>query len=498
MLNRLTQIFTRDDASGLPQQRAIFFAPEKLGPNQSLTKEGYLVCTNVPIARTGIMYYGPGETTIPEVDGKVIIDRDEAELFAPKFMTSFVGKHVTNNHPPEPLSPQNFRNYAVGTIIATRRGDGIDDQLLLADMIIYDPLAISEIQDGKREVSAGYHTDYIETSPGRGRQINMLGNHVALVDAGRCGGQCAISDRKTIEGDIEMFARDQKTVSPKSIVNDAWSKMRAGIATAAAGGRESLDRFLADPANNPANLVMDEDPNAGGIHLHMGAGEGGRKMSDDDIEKRFGEMGEQVKGLADGMKGLTDNYGKINDMLGGIAAQVGYKAGSGTEGASDANKEIEGELKEEAPAGTGDAAAVAKDSQYLGDSFQEARSLGEILVPGIQVPTFDKAAKPKDSFDALCKFRRMALDRAYQSPEGKAVIDQLLAGKTFQSDKMSCASVRGIFRAAGNMRKLTNDTAARHAAQLAEANRNRDNNKPKAPTTAAELNEFHRKHYKQA
>ena len=48
--------------------------------------------------------------------------------------------------------------------------------------------------DGKRELSAGYDAEYETISPGVGRQHQIVGNHVALVDRGRCGVRCAIGD----------------------------------------------------------------------------------------------------------------------------------------------------------------------------------------------------------------------------------------------------------------------------------------------------------------
>ena len=51
---------------------------------------------------------------------------------------------------------------------------------------------------GVTEVSLGYDADYEQTAPGVGRQTNIIGNHVALVERGRCGPRCAIGDRQTV------------------------------------------------------------------------------------------------------------------------------------------------------------------------------------------------------------------------------------------------------------------------------------------------------------
>ena len=172
------------------------YTSEKIGKNQSVTPEGYLLCEGVPIARTGQLIYGPDETPV-EVgkDGIAKIERDAEALFHPDTLSSFEGKPVTNDHPDESLGPENFKEHVVGIVQNVRRGEGIDDDLMLADLLIHDKDAIEAVRDGKREVSNGYDADYEQIEAGRGRQLNIMGNHVALVENGRCGSRCAIQDR---------------------------------------------------------------------------------------------------------------------------------------------------------------------------------------------------------------------------------------------------------------------------------------------------------------
>lgn len=175
-----------------------FYTLEDLGPKQSLTPEKYLLCEDVAIARTGSLLYAAGEVPVtPGDDGLVRISREEDDVFSESALSSFNGKHVTNDHPTEKVAPDNYRQYAVGTVLHPRRGagPGNDSQLLYADLLIYDPDTISDIRAGKRQVSAGYDADYDEIAPGMGRQRNIIGNHVALVDKGRCGELCAIGDQ---------------------------------------------------------------------------------------------------------------------------------------------------------------------------------------------------------------------------------------------------------------------------------------------------------------
>ena len=48
-----------------------YYTVSKLGPKRSLTPEGYLLCQDVPVARTGEMLYAEGE--LIGDDGEMIL-----------------------------------------------------------------------------------------------------------------------------------------------------------------------------------------------------------------------------------------------------------------------------------------------------------------------------------------------------------------------------------------------------------------------------------------
>jgi hypothetical protein len=192
----------RDRAAPPPLRRLVFrdtdfLTVERLGPMQSLTPEGFLVIRNVPLARTGPQLYSDQEIPIQgDAGGRIVIDRDPEEVFRPSTLSSLNGKAVTLDHPDDDVTPENFKALLVGTVINPRRGERVLDNLLLGDLIIYDPAAIKAIRDGDvREVSVGYKADYEETGIGRGRQRNIVCNHLALVQDGRCGPTCRIGDK---------------------------------------------------------------------------------------------------------------------------------------------------------------------------------------------------------------------------------------------------------------------------------------------------------------
>ena len=160
--------------------------------------EGYLLCLNVPVARTGIQEYLPAELGIAG-SAPVPVYRPEEEVFSEATIASFEGMPVTNDHPPDGVDVFNIRALQKGHAHNVRRGSGEESDLLLADLIITDPALITAILgDGKREISCGYTYELCEEN-GRYIQRKIRGNHVAVVDAGRAGSRVSIKDEHPVQ-----------------------------------------------------------------------------------------------------------------------------------------------------------------------------------------------------------------------------------------------------------------------------------------------------------
>ena len=176
------------------KDRSNFYTVGKLGKTREVTPEGYLLCRDVPLACTGSLLYGEGEVPVTADAGLIVITRGDDDLFRPETIASFEGKPITNDHPDDWITPDNWKELSKGVAQNVRRGEGIEDHLLIADLLVQDKDAIEAIQGGKVEISLGYDADYTEISKGKGTQSNIIGNHVALVDKGRCGSRCSIGD----------------------------------------------------------------------------------------------------------------------------------------------------------------------------------------------------------------------------------------------------------------------------------------------------------------
>ena len=162
--------------------------------------EGYLLCLNVPVARTGVQEYLPEELGLPGngPPGMVEVYRPDSEVFSPETIASFEGMPVTNDHPPDGVDIGNIRALQKGHAHNVRRGSGEESDLLLADLIITDSVLIDLIMEGKREISCGYTYELCEEN-GEYIQRKIRGNHVAVVDAGRAGARVSIRDHETTE-----------------------------------------------------------------------------------------------------------------------------------------------------------------------------------------------------------------------------------------------------------------------------------------------------------
>jgi uncharacterized protein len=216
-----------------------------------MTAEGYLV---VParIARIGTQEYLAHEIGLDgDPERLVQVYRPESEVFDPEAIASFDGLPITDDHPGVSVNADNWAQYAVGFTRNPRR----EGDYLVVDLYITRRSAIDKIKAGKAELSAGYGADYIDEpgttpdgQPYDAMQARIRGNHVAIVDAGRCGPACRVSDSKpqTRTGEPPMAKRrinvgDGITLeleeNEASVVESIASKLQA--ATAQVGQLES-------------------------------------------------------------------------------------------------------------------------------------------------------------------------------------------------------------------------------------------------------------------
>lgn len=175
------------------------------------TPEGYLVCKNVPIARTGVQDYRGSEFGGEEPEQLYHVTRLQKEVFSPAAIASFEGKPVVDEHPDEDVTPDNFNRYMKGVCRDVKQGEGDLASYLVGDLVIYDRDLITKIKNGKREISCGYDCLWVPTADDAYEQREIRGNHIAVVDRGRAGHKVAIRDNagrsKKMSKSKNIFAR---------------------------------------------------------------------------------------------------------------------------------------------------------------------------------------------------------------------------------------------------------------------------------------------------
>lgn len=402
-----------------------YFTPTRFSDNIRETPEGFLVCIGVPIARTGEMIYAAEEVELePDEEGKVVITRDEAEVFRLETIASFEGKPVTIGHPREFVTPENWSWLAKGILQNVRRGEGEYKDSLLADVLVTDAMAINLVKAGLREVSCGYQADYDQDEDGKGKQSNIIGNHLALVEQGRAGSSYAINDHKgkvrnmpklkerlkSLFGGKSQPTLDQvlKTIDENTFGSEKKAKDEKMEEEKKAKDEKAKEEKTDDATNKVGVTVWDAEA----------------------AKKMYDELAEMVKDIGEKISKL----GQPQDS----AEKIDKEGDKTVSGDAPIEASLEDRLKvvetglakllemEAGEEGYQTAATDEKDDEETeDDDFEETTMTGdeksriEILAPG------HKPAKD---------FKSEALKAAYKTKEGKTVIDSLTGNKpTFDS-----------------------------------------------------------------
>lgn len=364
------------------------------------------------------MIYGDGETPIEADDGgKVIIQREESEVFKPETLASFEGKPITIGHPYDFVSPDNWHLLAKGTIQNVRRGEGDHSNDLLADLLITDSIAISLVKKGLREVSCGYEAEYTQTDDGKGIQTNIIGNHLALVEQGRAGSSYAINDQKT-KGVWKMSWKE----SIKSIFAKAQDE---ALKVVDEGKEDKKEDDKAKDAEPKAEEKKSEDsPVMCGYDELVKIVDALGKMAEgmkpkDAASPAAGASGEVEKKAEDDVMDP-----KVKEYIDSKFAEMmdSMKEKPDGEKMEDADKEEEKSEDED-----------MEESMLVGDTASRA----EILAPGIKLTKDVKV---------------QALKAAYATKDGQRVINQLSGDK--EPSYESAETVDTLFIAASELLKV--------------------------------------------
>jgi len=293
--------------------RRVAYYGEYLSENIAETPEGYRICKNAVIARSGYQKYKVSELADPEgllgerysPDDEIDVWRDPAEVFAPATIASFEGKTFTLTHPDELLEPDNDSRHNQGHIQNVRKGtEALEDGNipLLADIIVKGPESIRAIETGQRELSCGY-TYRLAREGYRWDQREIRGNHVALVQHGRAGDEARINDS----------APEKEKPAVKNIFSHLFG---LGVKEYA---KDAKPEELADALKDPdvlkfRGVALDDDRKYGkddDDDKRHGRDDDKKHAKDDDDDKKHGKD----DGMEEENRAAMDRRKKFHDAL---------------------------------------------------------------------------------------------------------------------------------------------------------------------------------------
>lgn len=396
-----------------------FHAPVELGKTRRMTPEGYLLCEGVAIARVGEQKYHKSELPLEaDANDEILVQRVPEEVFNAQAMASFEGKSVTVEHPNEFIKPGNYKDHEIGTTHNVRRGEGIEDDMVIADLLIKDQKAIEYVNKYKPEVSCGYDSEYDQTEPGHAVQRSIRGNHVALVDRGRAGPRCAIRDHDLLQEIVDMGKRTKVTAS----VSDRFMRfLTAFRANDAAGMAKELEETTTQDSDGGDDDEDDKTMDA---------------ITSKNIDKYVGDAMDRY--FAKRTKDAEEKAAKEKEMK---------DAWEKEEKEKDDKKKAEDALEAEKAPPVPDLGVL-----HTGDSMKNILARAEILSPGIQVPTADAVTKDKS---ALNKLMLASVQKAYQVEDSKKVLDIFLDGNPITA--VTVDNVPSIFNGAAELMRRRNN-----------------------------------------
>lgn len=301
----------------------IAYYGSQISPHLVDTPEGFLICKDVPIARTGPQDYLARELQLDgDPDRVITVQRYPEDVFEDATLASLEGKPVTDGHPPENVGPENYAAYTKGHVQNVRR----DGEYIVADLYINDANLANEVRNNvKREVSCGYLCNYVPDGAGY-RQERIRGNHVAVVPKGRAGAAVAIHDTapeaekgrnkhvsdfwKSVLTAFGMAAKDASPEELNTMVETTAAALDAEPAEKAQDAEPAEEKPAAEPAKDEETIEAPKGDDIGSkldriLEMLEAKARGGRGEHRLHDETDLDEMIEKLSGKGEGESALT-------------------------------------------------------------------------------------------------------------------------------------------------------------------------------------------------
>lgn len=231
---------------------------------RSQDQNGYLLIKGCPISTFGIFQYSAAQVGIKDGDPNRIVNvfRPESAVSDPEYINSFQVVPFINDH--EMLS--GFQNDNTATAPEDYGVDGVLFNVgwgapwTRGDIKIFSRSAQADLDAGKKDLSLGYTCDFVmEKGTFDGVdyeviQINMRGNHIALVDVGRVPGARVLDGRSLC---FDSLSFSSFSTNGGAIMPQARRTMDSNTVQALKEQLKALlptfEQFLNEEATEPAH-----------------------------------------------------------------------------------------------------------------------------------------------------------------------------------------------------------------------------------------------------
>lgn len=381
----------------------IAYYGSQISPHLVDTPEGFLICKDVPIARTGPQDYLARELMLDgDPDRLVTVQRHPEDVFEEATLASFEGKPICDGHPPENVGPENYAAYTKGHVQNVRR----DGDYIVADLYINDANLANEVRNNvKREVSCGYLCNYVPDGSGY-KQSRIRGNHVAVVPKGRAGATVSIHDTapeaekggnkhmnefwKSVLHAFGMAAKDASPEELDKMVETTAVALDAEPAEKAQDAEPAKEEPAAEPAKDEETIEAPKGDDIGSkldriLEMLEAKARGGRGEHPLHDETDLDEMIEKLSGKGEGESALT----------------VPVENDCATGPARDAAVEL---LKKVRPAVAGieDKAVRAKVTDALLSAIQGKDAMPDIVKAAMDSARANAEQTKKTTYEQIC------------------------------------------------------------------------------------------------
>lgn len=223
---------------------------------------GYWEIKHNPISKVGVFpYYGRSISDECEPDKIYHVYRSAATLSQSVPTWDNPPKPFINDHE---MLGEGFSKIDDRPVQGVIHNPVFEDDVLYADISVYSESLKEKIEGGKKELSLGYFCKYRkEKGVYKGQaydyvQEDMVGNHIALVDNGRCGSEVKVFDSKCTMDSLDITTSFEPKDSEKG-ASDGIIENKETKDSEMADKREYIRKIMAIAAKSDSDFKGGEE-----------------------------------------------------------------------------------------------------------------------------------------------------------------------------------------------------------------------------------------------